>query len=534
MSLRSPPNPAFLWCLLLCPDWCTHQAAAVRVFVDGPGVVDGGEKGKCGHLVPNCGVLVLQSGYGDGVYRLDEPAVHGLWPYECLLPKNRKAQPQRNDSCFIKPDLEEHEWMLHGLCAGTRDRSDYVEQTCSLSALPLANMKATRQELDNTTLSKSQRTSLLRQMAERLHLSEDDIDEGTDGCRMQLKVPVCFDGRSWKLSNDFEHDCGVAQSEAVVWANKKNAGKEEMAKLNDLKKLNCGTFVPLCAFLVISPAELDLSGRQGAVRGLWLQGGQHGSSKCILPTGNMNYTPGTASNYSCYEKNFLDGGQAYTWNRHGMCAGIRDADDFFSVGCELAARPLATMRNQEVATQEYLEAPYEVDVFRSRLAGDSRLWLPACSRGDGRWQLSAVKDFETNCGNEELFRKTKLCKSKEACLLKGGTDKIIQKKRQEVVSELCTPIFIMEQVTGNDMACGTTKMEKSLQRLNGMVKGLQTKGKTQTTIYKRICSDNDLLEAQRLLTTHCTTRLRGDASKLQVLPLAQLVLHLLLLCHALD
>jgi len=503
-------------------------------MVDGQGVVDEEGENKCGHLVPNCGVLVLQSGYGDGVYSLDEPAVHGLWPFECLLPDDQRDQPRRKDSCFIKRDLEEHEWMVHGQCAGTHDRTDYVQQTCSMSELPLAIMKATREELADGPPSKAQRSYFLRQMAENLNLTADDVDEGNDGCRMQLKVPACFDGSRWKLSNDFEHDCAVAQSEAALWANKRKAGKQEMAKLNEYKKLQCGNFVPLCAFLVISPDEVDLSGQQGAVRGLWIQGGPNGNSKCILPTGNSSYIPGTASKYRCYEKNFLDGGQSYTWNRHGMCAGMRDADDFFAVGCELAQRPLAAMRNPEVATQVYQEAPYEVDWLRSRLAGDSRLWLPACSRGDGTWQLSPQQDFEKNCGNAELFRTTKLCKSKEGCIstrqfLKRFAKTVAKTVVKFVEERICTPNFIMEQMTGNDMACNTKNMQKSVKKLNGMVKGIQAKGKTHIVIQGRRCSDTDVLEAQRLLTDHCADLEKAappaiyEPYEFQVLPVATMV-----------
>merc|ERR1719189_1554863 len=101
-----------------------------------------------------------------------------------------------------------------------------------------------RQELDDKQpLPQTQRKFLLKEMAERLHLSEKDIDEGADGCRMQLKLPVCFDGKRWRLSNDFQRDCGVSKAAAANWAARKKAGKEALAKRDNLKRLECGKFV---------------------------------------------------------------------------------------------------------------------------------------------------------------------------------------------------------------------------------------------------------------------------------------------------
>jgi hypothetical protein len=194
-----------------------------------------------------------------------------------------------------------------------------------------------------------------------------------------------------------------------------------------------------------------------------------------------------------------------------MCAGIRDADDFFSLGCELAAKPLATMRNPQVK-QDSMFAAYSVDVLRSQLSGDSRLWLPACSRGDGHWQLSPVEDFEKNCGNEELFHSTKLCKTKESCLVSKTKKKAIHKKVQEKVKAHCTAQIIVEKITDNDMRCGTKDMDKNIKRLDGMVKGLKRKDKKETTLFNHLCSIADVEEAWNLLKNHCTPNLRGDAT----------------------
>ena len=71
-----------------------------------PGFMD------CGGA-PVCGVLTLESGYGGGRYRHEEPVVHGLWPQvgkygnsACVPPRDRAA-PAALASCFRQPEVRE-------------------------------------------------------------------------------------------------------------------------------------------------------------------------------------------------------------------------------------------------------------------------------------------------------------------------------------------------------------------------------------------------------------------------------------------
>ena len=99
----------------------------------------------CGSA-PLCGVLVLESGYGQGKYSHSAPCVHGLWPEtgsfgssECLAPRD-SASPDSLASCYDDLGFMTHEWTKHGVCAGVRDSTQFFNQICKLSAAPLATL----------------------------------------------------------------------------------------------------------------------------------------------------------------------------------------------------------------------------------------------------------------------------------------------------------------------------------------------------------------------------------------------------------
>lgn len=99
-----------------------------------------------------CGVLVLETGQGQGYYQHSKPSVHGLWPEvapygdsKCVAPGSwlSSALP----SCYEEPAQQahqaqfvQHEWQKHGSCAGVTSEQDYFQQVCSLSQAPLKVM----------------------------------------------------------------------------------------------------------------------------------------------------------------------------------------------------------------------------------------------------------------------------------------------------------------------------------------------------------------------------------------------------------
>ena len=141
-----------------------------------------------------------------------------------------------------------------------------------------------------------------------------------------------------------------------------------------------------------------------SVHGLWPETGHYGSSQCIAPS---NSTADPAKVYKCYNH---PGGagmgplefEQHEWEKHGRCAGVRDAVDFFSQLCSLSAPPLALMDAARKAGHT------DLDGYRSKLedAGYSvfstdeknyQLLLSACASDDGRWKLAAVEDFGSAC-----------------------------------------------------------------------------------------------------------------------------------------
>ena len=105
-----------------------------------------------------CGVVVLESGYGEGAYSADTPGVHGLWPETdsygssaCVAPSGSSANPTTVYPCYDDTDdpdgdlgFEQHEWGKHGVCAGVADADDYFTQVCAIAAGPLTAMRAAR------------------------------------------------------------------------------------------------------------------------------------------------------------------------------------------------------------------------------------------------------------------------------------------------------------------------------------------------------------------------------------------------------
>jgi ribonuclease I len=107
---------------------------------------------------PLCGVLTLETGLGSGKYQHDQPVVHGLWPQvdnygssSCTAPRSA-ANPTALAACYAPTApsaeaalaFERYEWGKHGVCAGTVDAADYLDQLCSLAAAPLAEMSRAR------------------------------------------------------------------------------------------------------------------------------------------------------------------------------------------------------------------------------------------------------------------------------------------------------------------------------------------------------------------------------------------------------
>jgi len=162
---------------------------------------------------PLCGVLTLETGLGGGKYQHDQPVVHGLWPQvdsygssSCTAPLS-VAKPAALAACYAPTapsaeaalGFERYEWGKHGVCAGTVDAADYLDQLCSLAAAPLTEMSRARR----AGLGLDESAASLRQAGFALW--------AVDARHSQLELSACAgtDGR-WKLAGvgEFDSACG--------------------------------------------------------------------------------------------------------------------------------------------------------------------------------------------------------------------------------------------------------------------------------------------------------------------------------------
>ena len=163
---------------------------------------------------------------------------------------------------------------------------------------------------------------------------------------------------------------------------------------------------PLCGVLTLETGlgRGVYEHREPALHGLWPQTGKYGSSQCIAPT-KSEAGPGRL--FPCYESSEVAPRkqlqfEVHEWEKHGTCAGTRDAEDYLQQACELSGGPL------RVLAAERRSGALDLDVYARALgkAGyhvsdtDQRtmqLELSACASNDGRWTLASPADFRSRC-----------------------------------------------------------------------------------------------------------------------------------------
>ena len=73
------------------------------------------------------------------------------------------------------------------------------------------------------------------------------------------------------------------------------------------------------------------------VHGIWPEIGTYGSSKRVPPLVSLAQP---SELISCYDDLRF---QQHEWCSHGVCAGVKDAKDFFTQVCALSKAPLKVM-----------------------------------------------------------------------------------------------------------------------------------------------------------------------------------------------
>jgi hypothetical protein len=99
---------------------------------------------------------------------------------------------------------------------------------------------------------------------------------------------------------------------------------------------------------------------QPSAHGLWPEVGSYGNSPCIAPSGS---TANPTTTYSCYQDGTGESQvsfETHEWTKHGECAGVINANDFFTQLCSMASGPLAVMTSTRSAgstSRERSQAP---------------------------------------------------------------------------------------------------------------------------------------------------------------------------------
>lgn len=170
--------------------------------------------------------------------------------------------------------------------------------------------------------------------------------------------------------------------------------------------MDCGAGVHLCGVLSLETGlgEGAYKHPVPAVHGLWPETGSFGSSECKKPL----ETDKPTEVYSCYKQAGetdaeLLSFEAHEWFKHGVCAGTKDAADFFHQICDISAKPLQVLADvvkqggdTKKGADALVAAGYSVWGV-SPYTGEIR--LATCAGKDGHWQLAALSDFPKVCGD---------------------------------------------------------------------------------------------------------------------------------------
>ena len=169
----------------------------------------------------------------------------------------------------------------------------------------------------------------------------------------------------------------------------------------------CGDGVALCGVLTL---QTGLG--QGAyqhptpsVHGLWPEVAPYGTSECAKPSLS---TADPRRVVQCYGATgegtaHIIQFETHEWEKHGECAGVRDARAYLTTVCGLAEQPLQAMTaarkaggGLDAARRAVMGLGLEIFAVDEQ---HSQLLLSACSDGD-TWTLSPVEKFPEACGQQ--------------------------------------------------------------------------------------------------------------------------------------
>ena len=172
--------------------------------------------------------------------------------------------------------------------------------------------------------------------------------------------------------------------------------------------MDCGEGVALCGVLALQTGLGKGIYRSSVpiLHGLWPQTSGYGTSACVRP--RVHDPPDDV--YACYQqpgrsRSELLKFQAHEFTKHGKCAGVSNAHEYFSQACKLAAAPLGVISAAR-STGASLD-----DIAAALSASRYPLWkvvrataevhLSACASASGAWRIARRDEFASVCGGSE-------------------------------------------------------------------------------------------------------------------------------------
>ena len=173
----------------------------------------------------------------------------------------------------------------------------------------------------------------------------------------------------------------------------------------------CGAGVALCGVLTLQTGlgQGAYSHPTPSVHGLWPEVAPYGTSECTKPTIS---TADPRRVVQCYDAtgegtSHIIQFETHEWEKHGECAGVRDARVYLTTVCGLAEQPLQAMSaarkaggGLDAARRAVMGLGLEIFAVDEQ---HSQLLLSACSDGD-TWTLSPVEKFPEACGQRRVAR----------------------------------------------------------------------------------------------------------------------------------
>ena len=171
------------------------------------------------------------------------------------------------------------------------------------------------------------------------------------------------------------------------------------------------------------------------MHGLWPEVAPYGTSECAKPSLS---TADPRRVVQCYDAtgegtSHIIQFETHEWEKHGECAGVRDARAYLTTVCGLAEQPLQAMTaarkaggGLDAARRAVMGLGLEIFAVDEQ---HSQLLLSACSDGD-TWTLSPVEKFPEACGSAAAARpaadlsgpSSARWRSCSTCLVRAGTD----------------------------------------------------------------------------------------------------------------